>query len=135
MKILSPSKHAYADYLVVLFLWAAPTIFVLPQSTGQLVYLIGFAQLLLAVCTNTTAGIFRFFSMPVHGLIELCTGVLLVVLTFTWAQYDVRVKPFYITYATILIVLNFVTDHKGTATAKIQRFKGAGPLQGTRTAA
>ncbi|OOQ60638.1 hypothetical protein [Mucilaginibacter pedocola] len=134
MKVLSPSKHIYADFMLTLFLWAAPTIFVLPGSSGQYVYLMGFAQLLLAVCTNSTGSIFRFFSMPVHGLIEVCTGVLLVVLSFTWSEYDLRMKPFYITYATLLFVLNFVTDHKDVA-AKTRRFKNASPLQGTRTMA
>lgn len=103
--------HGIADYLIVVFLWSAPTLFVLPGDLASIVYGLGIAHLALTVCTDNTAGIFRFFSMRVHGLMELVLGVLLLALSFTLLKYDERAKPFFITYGVMLLVLSLVTDY------------------------
>ncbi|TFF34235.1 hypothetical protein [Mucilaginibacter psychrotolerans] len=111
MKILTPAMHGVADYLIVIFLWSAPTLFVLPGDLSRIAYGMGIAHLVLTICTDNTAGIFRFFSMRVHGIIEVALGVLLIVLCYTLLQYDDRAKPFLMTYGVLLLVLSLVTDY------------------------
>ncbi|OOQ60639.1 hypothetical protein [Mucilaginibacter pedocola] len=136
MKILSPSMHAYVDYLIVLFLWTAPTTFIMPDDLGRIAYAMGLAHLFFTVCTDTNATIFRFFSMPLHGLIELFVSILIVTLCYTWLRYDDRSRAFLLTYAVILLVMFVVTDYTDSEAAKmVRRPKGSAPLTDPNTAA
>ncbi len=133
MKILTPAMHGTADYLMVLFLWSAPTLFVLPDDLGRLAYLLGIAHLALTVCTDSTAGIFRFFSMAMHGLIELSVSIILVTLSYTIFKYDDRARAFFLTYAVLLLVLFLVTDYIGSESKVARRLRGSTRLPGPNT--
>nr|WP_294946379.1 hypothetical protein [uncultured Mucilaginibacter sp.] len=111
MKILTPAMHGYIDYLFVVFLWAAPTLFVLPDDLGRFAYLLGIAHLALTICTENASGIFKFFSLPMHGLIELFVSIVLVILSYTYLSYDERARAFLLTYAALLLVVFLVTDY------------------------
>ncbi|MBD1364717.1 hypothetical protein IDJ77_12930 [Mucilaginibacter sp. ZT4R22] len=134
MKILTPAMHGTADYLMVLFLWSAPTFFVLPDDLGRFAYLLGIAHLALTVCTNTTSGIFRFFSMPLHGLIKFSVSIILVTISYTIFKYDDRARAFFLTYAVLLLVLFLVTDYTGSESKVARRLKGSARLPGPNTA-
>lgn len=125
--------HAYADYLMVLFLWAAPTLFVMPDGLSRLAYGMGIAHLFFTVCTDTTAGIFRFFSMPLHGLIELGVSIILVTISYTLLEYDDRSRAFFLTYAVLLLVLFLVTDYTDSEKV-VKKFRGSTRLPGPNTA-
>ncbi|AMR31215.1 hypothetical protein A0256_07135 [Mucilaginibacter sp. PAMC 26640] len=113
--------HGLADYLIVLFLWSSPTLFVLPDGISRCVYMLGFAFLFFTVCTDSTSGIFRFFSMPLHGLIEFGISIILLIISYTFFNYDERSKNFFITLAVIQLVLYIVTDYTWVAHPKRTR--------------
>ncbi|RWY55848.1 hypothetical protein [Mucilaginibacter gilvus] len=133
MKILTPAMHGIADYLMVLFLWSAPTLFVLPDDLARLAYAFGIAHLALTVCTDTTSGIFRFFSMPMHGLIEFGVIIILVTVSYTIFRYDERARGFFLTYAVLLLVLFLVTDYTDSE-KPVRRFRGPTRVPGPNTA-
>jgi hypothetical protein len=133
MKILSPSMHIYADYMVVLFLWTAPTTFVLPDDLSRVAYAMGIAHLVFTICTDNSASIFRFFSMAMHALIELFIVIVLVTLCYTWLKYDDRARAFFLTYAVLLLVLFLVTDYTGPESKVARRLKGSARLPGPNT--
>ncbi|RFZ83016.1 hypothetical protein DYU05_12750 [Mucilaginibacter terrenus] len=132
MKIISPAMHGIIDYCLVLFLWIAPTTFVLPEHTAKYVYLLGFAHLFITACTNNNAGIFRFISMKLHGTIELALSVIVLILCFTELRYDERDKAFFLTFGVVLLVLYLVTDYTGGLSSP-KRFRGSARLRGART--
>lgn len=126
--------HGFADYLLVLFLWSSPTLFILPDDIARCVYMLGFAFLFFTVCTDSDAGIFRFFSMPMHGLIEFGVSILLLIISYTVFEYDERSKNFFVTFAIMLLVLYLVTDY--TAEPKnYKRVRGAVRLRDPNTTA
>ncbi|MEO7211676.1 hypothetical protein [Mucilaginibacter sp.] len=132
MKILTPAMHGIADYLMVLLLWSAPTFFVLPDDLSRLAYVFGIAHLALTVCTDTTSGIFRFFSMPLHGLIEFGVIIILVTVSYTIFRYDERARGFFLTYAVLLLVLFLVTDYTDSE-KPVRRFRGPTQVPGPNT--
>ena len=134
MKILTPAMHGTADYLMVLFLWSAPTLFVLPDDLARFAYLLGIAHLALTVCTDNTSGIFRFFSMAMHGLIELSLSIILVTISYTIFKYDDRARAFFLTYAVLLLVLFLVTDYTGSENKVARRLRGSTRVPGPNTA-
>jgi hypothetical protein len=111
MKVISPSTHGALDYLIIIFLWASPTLFVLSGDVARYTYLLGLVHLVLTLITNSSAGIFRFISMTVHGVIELLVAIGLIILSFTVLQYDERGHNFYLWFGIALLVIVVITDY------------------------
>lgn len=111
MKIIPQGTHGVVDYLLVVFLLASPTLFILPDNMASWVYLLGFFHLVLTFCTDYTSGIFRFFTFKMHGIIELVISVGLIVLAFTYLNYDERTKKFALTFGIILLIVYAFSDY------------------------
>lgn len=79
LKLISPRVHGIIDYLVVVFLLAAPSLFALSPTTATIAYALGGVHLLLTVLTAFPAGLYPLIPLRVHGLIELVVGLLLLV--------------------------------------------------------
>lgn len=130
MKIIPSFIHGIIDYLMVVFFWAAPTLFVLPSDVAGYAYGLGFLHLFLTFCTDYPSGIFRFISFKVHSYIELIVGAALVVMAFTSFRYDDRSKPFLLTFGVILLLLFLVSDYRQISNASRVR---SARLRGPRT--
>lgn len=125
MKIITPSMHGVLDYLMVVFLWAAPTIFIIPGDIAGYVYALGFIHLLLTATTDYTSGIFKFVPFKIHGYIELVVGVALVVLAFTYFAYDERDKPFILGLGISLLIIFIFSDYnEADSRLKAARLRG-----------
>lgn len=127
MKIISASVHGILDYLMVLFLWAAPTLFVIPNDMAGYVYALGFIHLLLTATTDYKSGIFRFISFKIHGYIELIVGAGLVILSFTYLAYDERDKPFFMALGIAILIIFIFSDYSEIeySLLKAARLKGS----------
>ncbi|WP_374950939.1 hypothetical protein [Mucilaginibacter sp.] len=130
MKIITSSMHGMLDYLMVLFLWASPTMFVIPEDVAGYVYALGFVHLLLTATTNYTSGIFRFISFKVHGYIELAIGAGLVILSLTYFKYDERDKPFFLGLGIAILIIFIFSDYSDE-----KRLFKAARLRGSKTTA
>jgi len=111
MKIISPKLHGIIDYLIVLFLYASPTTFVLPTDIANYTYILATTHLILTVVTNYSFGIFRFVPLPLHGLIELVVSVALIVSSYTVFRYDERARPFFLGFGVFLLIVFIFTDY------------------------
>ncbi|MBD1393847.1 hypothetical protein [Mucilaginibacter glaciei] len=127
MKIITPAMHGILDYLLVVFLWASPTLFVIPNEIAGYVYALGFIHLLLTATTDYTSGIFKFISFKIHGYIELAVGAGLVILAFTYFAYDERDKPFILGLGVAILIIFIFSDYNEIATSRLTaaRMKGS----------
>lgn len=115
MKIISSRVHGILDYLTVLFLFAAPTIFKMEGSLAIFTYALACIHFLLTALTNFEPGIFKVIPFRIHGLIELIVSVALIAVAF-WFNSDGNVLGFYfyMCLAIVILVVFLLTDFKGS---------------------
>ena len=111
MKVISPKLHGIIDYLVVLFLFASPTLFAMPKDIATYTYILGTVHLLLTILTNYSYGIFRLIPLQLHGLIELVVGVGLIVVAYSLLSYDERARHFYTWFGIAVLVVFIFSDY------------------------
>lgn len=77
MKIINSKLHGIIDYIVVLFLMLAPTLFGLSALIAFLTYALGLIHLTLTIFTNFSYGVVKVIPLKIHGLIELIVAIAL----------------------------------------------------------
>ena len=82
MKIIDSRIHGLIDYLVVVFLLAAPALFGLPATTALFTYVLGGIHLALTMLTKFELGLIKVIPFPLHGWIELAVALALVGVAF-----------------------------------------------------
>ncbi|QHS55138.1 hypothetical protein GWR56_06150 [Mucilaginibacter sp. 14171R-50] len=110
MKLISPKLHGIIDYLLILFLFASPTLFAMPNNVSTDTYLLAAVQLILTIVTDYSFGMFRMVPLGVHRIIELIISLGLIVSAFTLFQYDERSKPYYLGLGVIWFIAALFTD-------------------------
>ncbi len=112
MKINS-SMHSAIDYGVVLFLFASPTVFLLPPLTCALIYSLGILHLLLTLFTDFQGGAMRIIPFCIHGWIELTVSLVLVGIGFYLGKLEGDLAKFYcFSLAIAVFVVWAITDYK-----------------------
>ncbi|TWR29688.1 hypothetical protein FPZ43_07450 [Mucilaginibacter pallidiroseus] len=111
MKLIGPKLHGIIDYIMIVFLFAAPTLYTMPTHSMPLVYSIATAFLLLTVLTNYSFGVFKSIPLRVHGIIELVLSIVLIILAFTFFKYDDRARPFYLSFGVFLFIIAIFSDY------------------------
>lgn len=113
MAILNSKIHGIIDYAVVLFLWASPTLFHLPEITSLFTYLLAGIHLGLTISTQYEMGIFKMIPLPVHGWIELVVSIALIGIAFYLGSIEGEVaRNFYLAFGAAVFVTWVVTDYK-----------------------
>ncbi len=77
MKVISPRAHGIIDYLTVGLAALAPALFGFSGSAEALSRTVAGAYLFITLFTAFPLGLVRFIPFPVHGFIEVVTGVAL----------------------------------------------------------
>ena len=113
MKFISPKIHGIIDFLVVLFLLASPMLFGLNGFVAIFTYALALVHLLLTLLTDFNAGLFKVIPLPLHGIIELIVGIVLIVLGFTLFKDTATGKIFYIAFGAAVLLTWLFTDYKG----------------------
>ncbi|WP_442794285.1 hypothetical protein [Pelobium manganitolerans] len=104
MKINSKT-HAILDYLLVLFVWLAPSLLGLPHVAASLSYGLGAIHLALTVCTHYEYGLIRFIHLKVHGGVELALAIILIPIAFYLNTIEGEFARNYFFGLTIVILL------------------------------
>jgi hypothetical protein len=112
MKIISAKLHGIIDYLVVVFLLVSPTIFGFTDLLAGFTYALGGIHLILTLLTDFNAGLFKVIPLPLHGLIELVVGIVLVVLAYTVFNDTEAGMLFYTSFGAAVVLVWFLTDYK-----------------------
>jgi hypothetical protein len=114
MKIISSKAHGILDYLTVVFLLAAPTLFKMEGNLCTFTYVLAGVHFLLTSLTNFEPGIFKVIPFRVHGLIELVVSVILIVVAFWFNSNGSELGfYFYIGLAVVILIVFVLTDFKG----------------------
>lgn len=113
MKFITPRIHAFIDLLVVVFLFASPTLFGFTGTLAMFTYVLGIVHLLLTVLTDYSMGVVKVIPLAVHGVIEFVVGVVLIALAYTFFNDDAAGKLYYVIFGTIVLLTWLVTDYKG----------------------
>ncbi len=128
MKILNPKLHGSIDYLAVLILLLAPSVFRFGGVAAGLSYALGVIHLGLTVLTNYPVGLAKIIPFPVHGAIEGVEAILLVLIPFLFRFSDVpAARNFYIASGIVLAGVWAVTDYRA-----VERTTGTSTTPSTR---
>ncbi len=115
MKIISSKFHGILDYLTVIFLFAAPTLFKMEGSLSTFTYVLAGIHLLLTGFTNFEVGIFKVIPFRIHGLIEVVVSVALTAAAFWFNTNDSELGFYsYIILAVVILVVFLLTDFKSS---------------------
>ncbi len=113
MKFISPRVHAFIDLLVVVFLFASPTVFGFTGTLAMFTYVLGIIHLLLTLLTDFSMGVVKIIPLPIHGVIEFVVGVVLIALAYTLFKNYPDGTLYYVIFGTIVLLTWLVTDYKG----------------------
>lgn len=90
MKLITTKIHGFLDYIVGIFLLAAPLTFHLPGRTpeGLIFFILGAGLLFYSMITNYEWGIFKLIPMNIHLLLDILSGIFLTVSLWLFAFAD-----------------------------------------------
>ena len=117
MKIISSKVHGILDYLTVIFLVAAPSLFKMEGSLCTFTYVLAGIHFLLTALTNFEPGIFKVIPFRIHGVIELIVSVALIAVAFWFNSNSNQLGfYFYMGLAIVILIVFLLTDFKGSKT-------------------
>ncbi|WP_373513271.1 hypothetical protein [Persicitalea sp.] len=113
MKVINAKIHGIIDYLVVVFLLAAPSLFGLPPTTALFTYVLGGIHLALTLLTDTDLGLIKVIPFPIHGWIELIVGIALVGAAFYLGGLEGDLaRNFYLGFGGAVLLVWALTDYQ-----------------------
>lgn len=119
MRFITPKIHGIIDYLVVVFLFASPTMFEMTGVLATFTYALGAVHLFMSLLTAYSVGIFKVIPFQLHGFIELVVGVGVIVLAYTLFKNDPVGKLYYIVFGTVIMLTWLVTDYRAGEPAHV----------------
>ena len=112
MKI-SSAIHGILDYVTVVLLFAAPSVFKMQSAASIFTYVLASIHLLLTLLTNFEAGALKIVSFKVHGIIEIIVSVALIGIAFWFKTLGDSVSfYFYLVFSVVLFIVWALTGYK-----------------------
>lgn len=113
MKILAPRPHGIIDYLAVVLLALAPSLFGFGGVAATLCYVLAVVQLLMSLVTAYPLGVVKLLPFTIHGGIEVLTAAFLLLAPwlFGFAEVDAA-RNFFIVAGVGLFLVYVVTDYR-----------------------
>src|SRR6201994_5168564 len=102
MKFITPRVHAFIDLLVVVFLFASPSIFGFTGTLAMFTYVLGIIHLILTLLTDFSVGVVKIIPLPIHGIIEFIIGVVLIALAYTLFNGNAVGTLYYVIFGTVV---------------------------------
>lgn len=113
MKFISPKIHGILDMLVVVVLFAAPTIFGFGREASVVSYVLGAVYIAVILGTAYPYGLVKLVPFTVHGTMELILSPLLVAMPWLAGfGYDRAGRGFFVAAGIALFVVWAFTDYK-----------------------
>ena len=110
---LSSKIHGIIDYLVVIFLIAAPTLFELPETTACFTYILAGVHFVLTILTNFEVGIIKIIPFNIHGIIEFIVSLALFGIAYYFGNTEGDLsRNFYIGFGIAVFLTWAITDYK-----------------------
>jgi hypothetical protein len=88
MKVLSPRAHGVLDYGTIALFALAPSIFHFSGPYATACYILAGGYLLITLLTDFPMGVARVIPFPMHGGLELVSGLALLAVPFILGFHD-----------------------------------------------
>lgn len=112
MKAISPTLHGVIDYGTCAFLALAPTLFNLQGTYATVCYVLAAGYLVISLLTNMPLGAARMIPFPVHGKLELVSGLVFIASPwlFGFANDNETARNLFVALGVVFLVVYFLTD-------------------------
>ncbi|MDB5234599.1 MAG: hypothetical protein JWR44_1592 [Hymenobacter sp.] len=112
MKAISPTVHGIVDYATCAFFALAPSLFDLHGAYATVCYVLAGGYLVISLLTNMPLGAMRLIPFPVHGKLELVSGLVLLVSPwlFGFADDNATARNLFVGAGLLFLVVYFLTD-------------------------
>lgn len=108
--------HGIIDYVFVVFLICAPSIFHLKILPALCTFALAPIHLALTLCTNFEFGILRIIPFKAHGWIELVVSVILIGVAFYFGNLEGSLtNNFYLSLGCAVFFTWLVTDYASSS--------------------
>ena len=113
IKIISPAVHGFIDYLLVVMLLLAPSLFTgIFGGLSILIYALAVAHLVLTVMTRSPAGLFSVVPLRIHGLVELLVSIALIISPWILGfSGDIMARNLLVILGILIFIIWIFTDY------------------------
>lgn len=111
MKILSPVAHGVIDIAFITALTMAPIMFDLVPAVDTACYVMAGGYLIVTLITDFRFGVLRVLPYPIHGWLDLLTGLGLLVVPFLFGfEAGSAERNLFWILGAVSVVAWFLTD-------------------------
>ncbi|HEX8329809.1 MAG TPA: SPW repeat protein [Hymenobacter sp.] len=112
MKVISPTVHGILDYGTCAFFALAPSLFDLHGTYATVCYVLAAGYLVISLLTNMPLGAMRVIPFPVHGKLELVSGLVFIASPwlFGFANDNETARNLFVGAGIVFLVVYFLTD-------------------------
>jgi hypothetical protein len=122
--------HGVLDYATCAFFALAPTLFNLHGTYATVCYVLAGGYLVISLLTNMPLGVARVIPFPVHGKLELVSGLVFIASPwlFGFANDNETARNLFVASGVVFLVVYFLTDwaRNTRAANDSQTISGAG---------
>lgn len=105
--------HGIIDYLLIIFVFASPSIFNMEGNLCTITYILASAHLVVTVLTNFELGLIKVIPFRIHGLLEIVVSLTLASLSFWFYKNGNEFGfYFYMVLAIGIMIVFILTDFK-----------------------
>jgi hypothetical protein len=113
MKILSPAAHGIIDIAFITVLTMAPIMFDLAPAVDIACFVMAGGYLLVTLLTDFKMGLLRVIPFPIHGWLDLLTGIALLAAPFLFNfPAGSSERNLFWLLGVVSVVTWFITDWK-----------------------
>jgi hypothetical protein len=107
--------HGVLDYSTCAFFALAPTLFNLDGAYATVCYVLAGGYLVISLLTNMPLGVARVIPFPVHGKLELVSGLVFIASPwlFGFANENETARNLFVGAGLVFLVVYFLTDWAG----------------------
>ena len=115
MKPVSPTLHGVLDYATCVFFALAPSLLGLHGAYATVCYVLAGGYLVVSLLTNMPLGAVRLLPFPVHGKLELVSGVVFLASPwlFGFAHENETARNLFVAAGAVFLLVYFLTDWYG----------------------
>lgn len=115
MKPISPTLHGVLDYVTCAFFALAPSLLGLHGAYATVCYVLAGGYLVVSLLTNMPLGAVWLLPFPVHGKLELVSGVVFLASPwlFGFAHENETARNLFVAAGAVFLLVYFLTDWYG----------------------
>jgi hypothetical protein len=122
MKVISPRMHGMLDYGTIALFALAPTLFNFDGPYATACYVLAAGYLLITLATDFPLGVMRLIPFPMHGGLELVSGLALLAAPFLFGFHDDNTvaRNFFMIMGIVFLGSWMLTDWRADTHARTQ---------------